>query len=41
MAIITKDGILKVLEIQGENAKRMNVQDFLRGNNIEVGAKLE
>ena len=33
--IKTKDGILKVLEIQGENAKKMNIQDFLRGNNIE------
>ncbi len=33
--IKTKEGILKVLEIQGENAKRMAVQDFLRGNRIE------
>lgn len=33
--IKTKEGILKVLEIQGENAKRMTVQDFLRGNPIE------
>ena len=32
----TRDGILKVLEIQGENARRMNVGDFLRGNRIEV-----
>jgi len=39
--IKAKDGIVKVLEIQGENAKRMSVQDFLRGNNIEVGAKFE
>lgn len=39
--IKAKDGIIKVLEIQGENAKRMNVHDFLRGNNIEVGAKFE
>ena len=39
--IKAKDGIIKVLEIQGENAKRMNSQDFLRGNNIEVGAKFE
>ena len=39
--IKAKDGIIKVLEIQAENAKRMNVQDFLRGNNIEVGAKFE
>ncbi|MFR6659675.1 MAG: methionyl-tRNA formyltransferase, partial [Clostridia bacterium] len=28
--IKTKDGILKVLEIQGENAKKMPIQDYLR-----------
>ena len=33
--IKTKDGILKVLEIQGENAKKMPIGDFLRGNKIE------
>ena len=33
--IKTKNGIIKVLEIQGENAKRMSIQDFLRGNNIQ------
>lgn len=32
--IKTKEGIIKVLEIQGENAKRMPIGDFLRGNNI-------
>ncbi len=32
--IKTKEGILKVIEIQGENARRMNIQDFLRGNKI-------
>lgn len=32
--IKTKEGILKILEIQGENAKRMNINDFLRGNPI-------
>ena len=36
-----KDAVIKVLEIQGENAKRMSAQDFLRGNNIEVGVKFE
>lgn len=34
--IKTIDGVIKVLEIQGENAKRMNVCDFLRGNKLEV-----
>ena len=33
--IKTKNGILKVLEIQGENAKKMSIEDFLRGNKIE------
>lgn len=35
------DGIISVLEIQGENAKRMNIGDFLRGNKIQVGQKFE
>lgn len=35
--IKTKSGIISVLEIQGENAKRMNIGDFLRGNQISVG----
>ena len=29
-----KDGIIQVLEIQGENAKRMPVHDFLLGNKL-------
>ena len=33
--IKTKKGILQVIEIQGENAKRMAISDFLRGNKIE------
>ena len=33
--IHAKEGILKVLEIQGENAKKMPIGDFLRGNNIQ------
>lgn len=33
--IKTKKGILKILEIQGENARKMPIQDFLRGNTIE------
>ena len=39
--IKAKDGIISVLEIQGENAKRMNIGDFLRGNKIEVGMIFE
>lgn len=36
-----KDGVVLLLEVQAENAKKMNVQDFLRGNKIEVGEILE
>ena len=32
--IKTIDGAVKVIEIQGENAKRMSVEDFLRGNQL-------
>ena len=35
------EGIIKVLEIQGENSKRMNISDFLRGNKIETNVKFE
>lgn len=34
-------GILQVLEIQGENSKRMPIGDFLRGNKIEAGSLFE
>ena len=33
--IKAKGGIIKVLEIQGENAKRMSIQEYLRGNKID------
>lgn len=39
--IKTIDGIIKVIEIQGENAKRMNTQDYLRGNPMVINEKLE
>ena len=34
-------GIIKVLELQGENARKMSVNDFLRGNSIVVGSMFE
>ena len=37
--IKAKDGIIKVLEVQGENAKRMSINEFLRGNKIELNEK--
>lgn len=39
--IMAKEGIIKVLEIQGENSKRMPTPEFLRGNRIEVVDKFE
>lgn len=39
--IKANDGIISVIEIQGENAKRMNIGDFLRGNKLEIGNILE
>ena len=39
--IKTKEGIISVLEIQGENGKRMGICDFLRGNKIEVGERFD
>lgn len=33
--IKTTEKFIKVLEIQGENAKRMSIQDYLRGNAIK------
>lgn len=39
--IKAKDGIISVLEIQGENARKMGINDFLRGNQIEAGTIFE
>ena len=37
--IKAKDGVIKVLEIQGENSKRMPIQDFLRVNELKEGKR--
>lgn len=37
LEIATKTGVISVLEIQGENSKRMSIGDYLRGNKIELG----
>ena len=39
--IKAKDGMIKVLEIQGENSKRMPIQDFLRGNELKEGKRFK
>ena len=38
--IKTKEGILKAVEVQGENSKRMTAEEYLRGNKIEKGTCL-
>lgn len=39
--IKAKEQILEVQEIQGENSKKMPIQDFLRGNKINIGSIFE
>ena len=39
LEIATIDGSIKVVEIQGENAKKMQIQDYLRGNSMNIGEK--
>ncbi len=41
LLIATKDGSISVLEIQGENSKRMSISDYLRGNKILVDEKFK
>lgn len=41
LVISTIDGAVSVLDIQGENARRMDILDYLRGNNILVGEKFK
>lgn len=36
LTIKTLDGAIDVIEIQGENGKRMNTCNFLRGNKLEI-----
>lgn len=38
--IKTIDSVIKVLEIQGENGKKLQIQEFLRGNKLEPNAIL-
>ena len=39
--IKSNNGIISVIEVQGENAKKMNIHDFLRGNSIDAGSIFE
>lgn len=37
--IKAKDGVISVLEVQGENARKMGILDFLRGSRIMINEK--
>lgn len=37
LCIKTIDGVIKIVEIQGENSRKMPVSEFLRGNKLKVG----
>jgi methionyl-tRNA formyltransferase len=39
--IKAKEGNIKVIEIQGENAKKMRAEDFLRGTHLSAGLYFE
>ena len=39
LIIATLDGTISVIEIQGENSRRMYIKDYLRGNHINIGEK--
>lgn len=36
-----KKGIVKILEIQGQNARKMDIKDYLRGNELLTGSVFE
>ena len=39
--IKTGDSFIKVLELQGENAKKMDYKSFLNGNKLQAGEIFE
>ena len=39
--IKANNGIISVTEIQGENSRKMDIKEFLRGNSIEAGSIFE
>ena len=41
LLIKATEGVIEVLEIQGENAKKMDVKDFLRGNKLYATSMFE
>ena len=41
LKVETSDKVVEILEIQGENSRKMPIGDYLRGNKIEIGKKFE
>lgn len=41
LKVETSDKVIEILEIQGENSRKMPISDYLRGNKIEIGKKFE
>ena len=41
LIILTGENLISIKEIQAPNSKRMNILDYLRGNNIEVGSLMQ
>ena len=41
LLIATVDKAISVLELQGENSRKMSISDYLRGNSIEVNEKFK
>ena len=39
--IKANNGIISVKEVQGENSRKMDIKEFLRGNSIEAGSIFE
>lgn len=37
LKVATKDNVILITEIQGENSRKMPIGDFLRGNKLEIG----
>lgn len=37
LIVSTSNGFIRIIEIQGDNGKKMNIKDFLNGNSIDLG----
>lgn len=41
VCVKAKNGIVKLLEVQAENSRKMTIQEYLNGNQIQIGQILE